>query len=106
MTIDERIERLEHSVAGHIEQAKKDYAENRQLWREMRDEAAAIWKATDRRWAETDRRFAELREEQAERDRLYKQEQKERDQIMDKRVGDLVSAIGDLCRRLDAQASH
>ena len=52
MTIDERIERLEHSVAGHIEQAKKDCAENRQLWREMRDEAAAIWKATDRRWAD------------------------------------------------------
>ena len=99
MTIDERFERLEHSVAGHIEQAKKDYAENRQLWRDMRSEVEAIWKATDRR-------FAVMKDEQAERDRVYKQEQKERDEIMDKRVGDMVSAIGELCRRLDAQASH
>ena len=51
LTIDERIERLEHVVAGHIEQARKDYAENRQLWREMREETTAIWKATDRRFA-------------------------------------------------------
>jgi hypothetical protein len=106
LTIDERIERLEYIVAEHIEQARKDYAENRQLWREMREEAAAIWKATDRRFAETDRRFAQLNEEQAERDRIYKQEQKERDQIMDKRVSDLVSAIGELCRRMDAEPSH
>jgi hypothetical protein len=33
VTIDERIERLEHVTAMHIEQAKKDYEENRRLWR-------------------------------------------------------------------------
>jgi hypothetical protein len=27
------IERLEHVVGAHIEQAKKDYEENRRLWR-------------------------------------------------------------------------
>jgi hypothetical protein len=57
VTIDERIERLEHVTAMHIEQAKqakKDYQENRQLWREMRTEVEALWKATDRRICRTD----------------------------------------------------
>ena len=101
MTIDERIERLEFLLAGHIEQARKDYEENRRLWRDHQTELGAIW----RRMEERDRQFDAFRwnhqVQQTERDRLYKQEQKERDQIMDQRIGDLVSAIGELCRKLD-----
>ena len=49
MTIDDRIERLEHITAGWIEQSRKDYEENRRLWRESKAEIDALWKATDRR---------------------------------------------------------
>jgi hypothetical protein len=34
-----------------------------------------------------------------------RQEMTARDQILDRRIGDLVSAIGELCRRLDATRS-
>ena len=44
MTIDERIERLEQVTAAHIVQARKDYEENRRLWREQQQDIAAIWK--------------------------------------------------------------
>lgn len=91
MTIDERIERLEFIVTSHIEQARKDYEENRRLWREQQVEIAAIWKATDRRFGETDQRFRELviaatLAEQAHKDTM-------------ERIDRLVSAIGELLLR-------
>ena len=100
MTIDERIERLEHITAAHIEQAKKDYEENRRLWREHQTDIEAIWKRMDRGFEEMrsemrsgfersrqffDRGMAEMRREMAARD-----------EIMDRRIGALVSAIGKL----------
>jgi hypothetical protein len=90
MTIDERIERLEHVTAMHIEQAKKDYEENRRLWREQQQDIAAIWKRMedrDREYAkqkgETDQRLKELGEE------------------TDRRIRELVTAIGELIQRMD-----
>jgi hypothetical protein len=32
-----------------------------------------------------------------------RQEMAARDQVLDRRIGDLVSAIGELCRRMDAR---
>lgn len=94
MTIDERIDRLEHVTAMHIEQAKKDYEENRRLWREQQQDIAAIWKRMEDRDRESQRRhdegMAEMRAEIAARDK-----------VMDKRIGDLVGAIGELIQRLD-----
>ena len=96
MTIDERIERLEHITAAHIEQAKKDYEENRRLWREHQIEIEAIWKRMDRG-------FEEMRLEMRrgfERTRYdfdeMRREMAARDQIMDQRIAALVSAIGKL----------
>ena len=101
MNIDERIERLEHVTAGWIEQSKKELEEDRRLWREQRDEIAALWKATDRRFEEmrreSDRQMAEIRREMAERDR----ETDRRFRETDKRIGDLVSAIGEFIRKKD-----
>ena len=54
--------RLEHITTGWIEQSRKDYEENRRLWRESKAEIDALWKATDRRFEETDRRFKETAE--------------------------------------------
>jgi hypothetical protein len=104
VTIDERIEKLEHVTAAHIEQARKDYEENRRLWREQQADIAAIWKASERRSEEVDRRFREVAEGQRETDRMLRQyaaESREREQRLDQRIGDLVSAIGELVRRLD-----
>jgi len=109
MTIDERIEKLEFLLSGHIAQAEKDYQENRRLWREQQIDIAAIWKRMDRGfeesrqlladgWAESRRRFDEGMA-------AMRQEMTARDQILDRRIGDLVSAIGELCRRLDATRS-
>ena len=94
MNIDERIERLEHITAGWIEQSKKELEEDRRLWREQREEIAAIWKATDRR-------FEESRQEWNSGLVEMRREISERDKVMDKRIADLVLAIGELCRKLD-----
>jgi hypothetical protein len=52
MTIDERIEKLEFLLAGHIEQAKKDYEENRRLWREQQSHIEAVWMRIERGFAQ------------------------------------------------------
>jgi hypothetical protein len=107
MTIDERIEKLEFLLNGHIAQAEKDYQENRRLWREQQTDIAAIWKRIERGfeesrqlladgWTESRRRFDEGMA-------AMRQEMAARDQILDRRIADLVSAIGDLCRRLDSR---
>jgi len=81
MTIDERMARLEHVTADWIEQSRKDYEENRRLWREQQAEIAAMRKETDERWRETDERFRQTGE----------------------RVDKLVLAIAELVRRPDLQ---
>jgi hypothetical protein len=108
VTIDDPIERLEHITAGWIEQSRKDYEENRRLWRESKAEIDALWKATDRRFAElaeegreTDRRFKETDARFKETERLLR----ESAQRADERVENLVLAIGELCQRLDNQRS-
>lgn len=107
MTIDERIERLEFVVAGHIEQARKDYEENRRLWREQQgriEERDRVW---DRRTAELreawDRRGAELREEWDRRNAELRKEMAERDRATDDRIAKLVSAIGELISRTNGK---
>ena len=106
MTIDERIERLEHITAGYIEQSRKEMEENRRLWREQREEIAAIWKATDRRFAEVTEQFREtdrrLAQSKLETDQRFR-ETDERFRATDDRIDKLVSAIGELVRRLDAK---
>ena len=62
MTIDDRLEKLEFLLSGHIEQARKDYDENRRLWRDLRTDIEAIWLKMDRRDAEWDRRAREDKE--------------------------------------------
>src|SRR5215467_12952530 len=101
VTIDDRIERLDHITAGWIEQSRKDYEENRRLWRESKAETNALWKATDRRFEETDRRFKETDQRFKETERLLR----EFGQRVDERIDKLVLAIGELVRRMDDQRS-
>src|SRR5215831_18176762 len=81
------IGRLEHITAGWIEQSRKDYEENRRLWRESKAEIDALWKETDERFKETERLL------------------RESGQRVDERIDKLVLAIADLCQRLDDQRS-
>jgi DNA repair exonuclease SbcCD ATPase subunit len=89
MNIDERIEKLEHVTAAHIEQAKKDYEENRRIQRDLQSHIDAIWKGIERR----DQEYAEQKRETDQRLRQLGEE-------TDRRIRELVSAIGDLIQRL------
>lgn len=99
LTIDERIERLEHVTAGWIEQSKKELDEGRRLWREQRDEVTALWQATDRRFEESRRQFDDMNRESHEQMAAIRNEIAERDRVTDKRIADLVSAIGEFIRK-------
>jgi len=101
LNIDERIERLEHITSGWIEQSKKELEEDRRLWREQRDEIAAIWRATDRRFEEDRAQMKAMRQEWHADMGEMRREIADRDKVMDKRIADLVLAIGELCRKLD-----
>jgi hypothetical protein len=108
VTIDERIEKLWHVTAAHIEQARKDYEENRRLWREQQTEIAAAWQRIERGFEESRREAAEMRQQAADMRREahvqmteMRHQMAERDRITDERIGNLVSAIGLLVRRLD-----
>jgi C4-dicarboxylate-specific signal transduction histidine kinase len=92
MTPEERFERMEHILAGWIEQSRRDYEENRRLWRETRDRIDAV----SAQMAETDRRMKELSEETDRRFRDTDRRLKELGEATDRRISDLVSAIGKL----------
>ena len=99
---EERLDRIEHLTAGWIEQSKAEHRENRELWRETQRKIDALTdqisrhqaemaqrdRVTNERFRETDERFRVLREEQVQRDR-----------VLDERIGVLVSAIGKLISR-------
>jgi hypothetical protein len=102
VTIDDRIEKLEFLLAGHIEQARKDYDENRRLWRDLRTDIEAIWlrmerrdeelktrnEALDKRWRETQDMFRENKEEIRAMNRET-----------DERIRTLVTAIGEFINK-------
>ena len=98
MTTEERFARMEHILHGHMEQAKKDYEENRRLWRELRDNQEQSRKDWDYAFAESRRRseedWARWREEQTELQRQSRAD-------LDERIGKLVSSIGELIQRMD-----
>jgi phage-related minor tail protein len=92
MTPEERFDRMEHVLAGWIEQSRRDYDENRRLWRETRDRIDSV----SAQMAETDRRMKEMSEETDRRFRETDRYLKELGAATDKRISDLVSAIGKL----------
>jgi hemerythrin-like domain-containing protein len=102
MTSEERMNRLEHFLAGWVEQSKAEHAENRQLWRDMKRELEESAKRTEdsiKRFTEEGRaQMAEIRAEFAERDRAWHTELAARDRVLDHRITTLVSAMGDFIR--------
>lgn len=100
MTTEERLDRMEHVLAGHIEQAKKDYEENRRIWREFQSDRDAIWRRMEERDKEWRAMMAERDRERHENFEAMRKESDKRGKELDERVDKLVSAIGELIRRM------
>lgn len=101
MTIEERFERMEHLHADHLEMIKQDRAAHIAWKREMESQVQATWKAFDRLSKENEKGFAESRKQFDEGMAKMRQEMAARDQVTDKRIADLVTAIGELIQRMD-----
>jgi hypothetical protein len=84
MTIEERINRLEHFTAGLDDQARRDREESRQLWRETQRELLSV-----------SRKLNDL----ADKSLRSKEEADERDRKADERIQALVSAMGEWIRK-------
>jgi flagellar hook-associated protein FlgK len=86
MTIEERLDRIEHITAGLAEERRRDREEYRQLWRE-----------TQRQINELAGRVNELTVKLAEaNDAITRlaEESRAADKLLEKRIDTLVSAIG------------
>ena len=96
VTIDERIEQLQHVTAGWIEQNRKDWEESK-AWRRVHDqEVEAIWRRMEQRDEDWRKQFEAEKLEWKERFAASRAEADERGRELDRRIGDLVSAIGTL----------
>ena len=94
MTIDERLDRLEHYTAGLGEMFLKEREESRQLWRETQGEIAAL----SRKLNELTDNFLRFQKEGAERSREIDERFRQTDERFrqtDERINSLVSAIGE-----------
>jgi hypothetical protein len=115
MSPEERFNRIEELHAKQMEMAREDRAAYIAWKRDMESQVTATWKAIDRMAEENKKGFAESRRQFDEGMAALREENKNgwaelrtefaaRDAVTDKRIADLVSAIGDLCRRLDGKA--
>lgn len=100
MTVEERIEQIERLHAEHVQMARDDRAAHIAWKREMESRVNATWLAIERMAEENKKGFAEMRAQSQETDRHLK----ELGTATDKRIENLVSAIGDLIRRMDGKS--
>jgi len=97
MTIDERLERIEHITAGMAEQARKDREDSRQLGRETQrqiGEVAANLNVLTLRVGDVADRVVEVDERLGARIDQLAKESREADARLGERIETLVSAIG------------
>jgi chromosome segregation ATPase len=97
MTVEERLDRLEHTTAGWMEQSRQEFAQHRELWRD-----------TQRQINEISRKLAQLSDRMISfEERMMSFEQRieaqivairseadERGRKIDERIDKLVSAVG------------
>lgn len=96
MTPEERFERIEDTLSRWIEQSKKDYEENKALWRETRSQIEAL----NVQMAETDRRMQSLTEATNGQIQETTRHLEALGKATDRRIEKLVSAIAELIQRL------
>ena len=96
MTIDERIEHLEQLNREYVEIRRRDWEQDRQRFPELSSNVDAIWMRMEARDREWERRFESEKQEWKEQFAASRAEADERGRELDRRIGELVSAIGKL----------
>ena len=104
MTAEERFERIEHVTAGLVEQAKLDREENRTLWRDTQRQIVDLTGKLSQLTARVDETVAQVGGLAHQVDRLILHTA-ERDAALHTRIDRLVSAVGDLIKRLPATSA-
>ena len=97
MTIEERFERIEHITAGLAEEQRRDYEENRQLWRETQRQLSDLAVRVNdlaSKIADTNDTIVRVDAKLADRIARLAEESHTADQKLGERLDALVSAIG------------
>lgn len=106
MTIDERLNRIEHWTAGMAEERRRDREETRALWRETQEQIMRTQRHLDEfiiQSREADDRLRERIEASDRRIEASDREAKERDRLLGERIDRLVSGIGEFIAREKGQ---
>jgi hypothetical protein len=96
MTIDERLDRIEHVTAGLAEERRKDREENRRIWRDTQRQLNELALRVE----ETDARLGRRIEEVDERLSDFITASKAADDDLRKRIEGLVSGLGEFMREM------
>ncbi len=97
MTVEERLERIEHITAGFAEERRKDREEYKQLWRDTQKQIEQLTQQvaeTNAAVKEVDQRLGKRIEELSEGVDRFAQESRAADQRLGDRIESLVSAMG------------
>ena len=92
MTLEERVDRLEHYRAAFMEERRQQRDEDRQLWRETERKVAD----TQGQLAELGVRVTQIAEEQREENRRLRDHIVDVDNRLAARIEGLASAVGQL----------
>jgi hypothetical protein len=103
MTPEERFEQIERLHAEQIEMAKQDRAAYIAWKRDMESRVDATWVAINRMAEESRKAIKDLAGENKRGMTELRREIAARDAVTDKRIGDLVTAIGQLIQRMDGK---
>jgi uncharacterized protein involved in exopolysaccharide biosynthesis len=102
MTIDERLDRIEHISAGIDEERRKDREEYKALWRDTQRQLNELGARLLQMSEETQEANAQLREADRRLEARIAQLAEE-GRATNKRIDDMVSGIGELIRHLPKQ---
>ena len=103
MTVEQRLERIEQLHVEQMEMAREDRAAHIAWKREMESRVDATWLAINRMAEESRKAIQDLAEENKRGMAELRREMAGRDAVTDKRIGDLVTAIGALIQRMDGR---
>jgi hypothetical protein len=100
MTSEERLDRIEHLIAGIAEERRKDREEYKGLWRDTQRQLSEV-SIRLVQLSEADSRLEARIEQLAEEARLASAESRAADKRLEQRIADLVSGFGEFIAKLD-----
>jgi methyl-accepting chemotaxis protein len=108
MTIDQRLDRIEHITAGIAEERSKDRDEYKELWRDTQRQLDALATDTRLRFEQVANRLDQVAnrfDQIAERFDQSAAQAKETDQKLQARIASMVSAIGEFIAQGETRKS-